>query len=268
MIVCLYFVNIIYCCVYRYYYDKNILTKIPGRRYAYRFDFQSLLLACQAQQSPTPSDTKVAELTEILAPFLSSAAATPPVTVATPPVTVATRPATGATPPVATPCSAPSPCLNTPPPPISPPPQYHLPASVPPPPYPTSPPPSYFADFRSESNDDFVRSSSSPGYQLPDLSYLFAQPQPHPPPPADFSGEFISGSSQEVEATLWTELSSVSCPSLFCQPGEDEPMPMPSDGDAVSNVADLLEREVATGGSGPHRSNSVPADMYFMQFDF
>ena len=45
-----------------------------------RFDFHSLQLACQAQQSPTPSDTKLTELTGILAPFLSPppAAATPP----------------------------------------------------------------------------------------------------------------------------------------------------------------------------------------------
>jgi len=57
----------------RYYYDKNILTKIPGKRYAYRFDFHCLQLACQAQQSPTPSDTKLTELTGILAPFLSPA---------------------------------------------------------------------------------------------------------------------------------------------------------------------------------------------------
>jgi hypothetical protein len=55
----------------RYYYDKNILTKISGKRYAYKFDFHSLALACQAQQSPTPSDTKLTELTDILAPFLS-----------------------------------------------------------------------------------------------------------------------------------------------------------------------------------------------------
>ena len=27
----------------RYYYDKNIITKIPGCRYTYRFDFASLL---------------------------------------------------------------------------------------------------------------------------------------------------------------------------------------------------------------------------------
>ncbi len=56
----------------RYYYDKNILTKIPGKRYAYRFDFHSLQLACQAQQTPTPSDTKISELTQILAPLLNS----------------------------------------------------------------------------------------------------------------------------------------------------------------------------------------------------
>eukprot|EP00095_Tigriopus_kingsejongensis_P008679 maker-scaffold72_size415059-snap-gene-3.18 protein:Tk08679 transcript:maker-scaffold72_size415059-snap-gene-3.18-mRNA-1 annotation:"GH10509" len=55
----------------RYYYDKNILTKIPGKRYAYKFDFYALTLACRAQQSPTPSDTKISELTGILAPFLS-----------------------------------------------------------------------------------------------------------------------------------------------------------------------------------------------------
>ena len=57
--------------LFRYYYDKNILTKIAGKRYAYRFDFHCLQLACQAQQSPTPSDTKLTELTGILAPFLS-----------------------------------------------------------------------------------------------------------------------------------------------------------------------------------------------------
>ncbi len=56
----------------RYYYDKNILTKIPGKRYAYRFDFHSLQLACQAQQTPTPSDTKISELTQILAPLLNA----------------------------------------------------------------------------------------------------------------------------------------------------------------------------------------------------
>ncbi|CAD6207346.1 GSCOCG00010180001-RA-CDS [Cotesia congregata] len=32
----------------RYYYDKNIMTKVHGKRYAYKFDFNGLL-ACQTQ---------------------------------------------------------------------------------------------------------------------------------------------------------------------------------------------------------------------------
>ena len=31
----------------RYYYDKNIMHKITGKRYAYKFDFHGLTLACQ-----------------------------------------------------------------------------------------------------------------------------------------------------------------------------------------------------------------------------
>ncbi|CAH0396180.1 unnamed protein product [Bemisia tabaci] len=31
----------------RYYYDKNIMTKVHGKRYAYRFDFHGLMVACQ-----------------------------------------------------------------------------------------------------------------------------------------------------------------------------------------------------------------------------
>ncbi len=58
----------------RYYYDKNILAKIPGKRYAYKFDYHALALACQAQQSPTPSDAKLSELTSMLAPLLSASA--------------------------------------------------------------------------------------------------------------------------------------------------------------------------------------------------
>uniref|UniRef100_A0A2R5LFB3 Putative 60s ribosomal protein l14 n=1 Tax=Ornithodoros turicata TaxID=34597 RepID=A0A2R5LFB3_9ACAR len=34
----------------RYYYDKNIMTKVHGKRYAYRFDFQGL---AQATQPPS-----------------------------------------------------------------------------------------------------------------------------------------------------------------------------------------------------------------------
>ena len=58
----------------RYYYDKNILTKIPGKRYAYKFDFGALKMACEAQQNPMPSDTKQDDLHAIMAPFLSHSA--------------------------------------------------------------------------------------------------------------------------------------------------------------------------------------------------
>ncbi|XP_037928309.1 DNA-binding protein D-ETS-6-like [Teleopsis dalmanni] len=37
----------------RYYYDKNIMTKVHGKRYAYKFDFNSLMAACQAQAHDT-----------------------------------------------------------------------------------------------------------------------------------------------------------------------------------------------------------------------
>ena len=35
--------------VFRYYYDKNIMTKVHGKRYAYKFDFHALMQACQTQ---------------------------------------------------------------------------------------------------------------------------------------------------------------------------------------------------------------------------
>jgi len=31
----------------RYYYDKNIMTKVHGKRYAYKFDFHGLSQALQ-----------------------------------------------------------------------------------------------------------------------------------------------------------------------------------------------------------------------------
>jgi hypothetical protein len=34
---------------FRYYYDKNIMSKVHGKRYAYKFDFTGLMQACQAQ---------------------------------------------------------------------------------------------------------------------------------------------------------------------------------------------------------------------------
>ena len=33
----------------RYYYDKNIMTKVHGKRYAYKFDYHALMQACQTQ---------------------------------------------------------------------------------------------------------------------------------------------------------------------------------------------------------------------------
>ncbi|XP_036342436.1 DNA-binding protein D-ETS-6-like [Rhagoletis pomonella] len=33
----------------KYYYDKNMMTKVHGKRYAYKFDFRGLMAACQAQ---------------------------------------------------------------------------------------------------------------------------------------------------------------------------------------------------------------------------
>ncbi|XP_065561385.1 DNA-binding protein D-ETS-3-like isoform X2 [Artemia franciscana] len=37
----------------RYYYDKNIMTKVHGKRYAYKFDFQGLAAATQPAADPT-----------------------------------------------------------------------------------------------------------------------------------------------------------------------------------------------------------------------
>ncbi|XP_054260507.1 DNA-binding protein D-ETS-6-like [Macrosteles quadrilineatus] len=39
----------------RYYYDKNIMTKVHGKRYAYKFDFHGLMIACQAQSQGSSS---------------------------------------------------------------------------------------------------------------------------------------------------------------------------------------------------------------------
>ncbi|XP_052564497.1 protein FEV-like [Culex pipiens pallens] len=42
----------------RYYYDKNIMTKVHGKRYAYKFDFHGLMDACRAQaQLAEPTGT-------------------------------------------------------------------------------------------------------------------------------------------------------------------------------------------------------------------
>lgn len=36
--------------ILRYYYDKNIMTKVHGKRYAYKFDFHGLMTACHQSQ--------------------------------------------------------------------------------------------------------------------------------------------------------------------------------------------------------------------------
>uniref|UniRef100_A0A914YLE9 ETS domain-containing protein n=1 Tax=Panagrolaimus superbus TaxID=310955 RepID=A0A914YLE9_9BILA len=43
----------------RYYYDKNIMTKVHGKRYAYKFDFQGLAQACQNQNGSSTCTTPV-----------------------------------------------------------------------------------------------------------------------------------------------------------------------------------------------------------------
>lgn len=49
----------------RYYYDKNIMTKVHGKRYAYKFDFHGLMAACQAQaQGGDPSANMIANYTK------------------------------------------------------------------------------------------------------------------------------------------------------------------------------------------------------------
>lgn len=41
----------------RYYYDKNIMTKVHGKRYAYKFDFPGLMAACQSQNQASSAAT-------------------------------------------------------------------------------------------------------------------------------------------------------------------------------------------------------------------
>ncbi|CAN7982916.1 unnamed protein product [Ixodes hexagonus] len=54
----------------RYYYDKNIMTKVHGKRYAYKFDFHGLT---QAQQAPTTESSAAYRLqTELFLPHYRS----------------------------------------------------------------------------------------------------------------------------------------------------------------------------------------------------
>lgn len=50
----LFLVDLYIIFIFRYYYDKNIMTKVHGKRYAYKFDFQGLAAATQpAAADPT-----------------------------------------------------------------------------------------------------------------------------------------------------------------------------------------------------------------------
>uniref|UniRef100_T1J9J6 ETS domain-containing protein n=1 Tax=Strigamia maritima TaxID=126957 RepID=T1J9J6_STRMM len=46
----------------RYYYDKNIMTKVHGKRYAYKFDFHGLMQACQASTADSAAYKYQSEL--------------------------------------------------------------------------------------------------------------------------------------------------------------------------------------------------------------
>ena len=48
-----------------------MLTKTQGKRYAYRYNFRALKLACEAQQNPMPSDTKEDRLHAIMQTAIS-----------------------------------------------------------------------------------------------------------------------------------------------------------------------------------------------------
>jgi len=43
--------------IYRYYYDKNIMSKVAGKRYTYKFDFNGLMQACQQMTTVTSAET-------------------------------------------------------------------------------------------------------------------------------------------------------------------------------------------------------------------
>ena len=48
----------------RYYYDKNIMKKVHGKRYTYKFDFQALMQLCQGLD-PTFGTNVSRQLTEL-----------------------------------------------------------------------------------------------------------------------------------------------------------------------------------------------------------
>uniref|UniRef100_A0A182MEW8 ETS domain-containing protein n=1 Tax=Anopheles culicifacies TaxID=139723 RepID=A0A182MEW8_9DIPT len=60
----------------RYYYDKNIMTKVQGKRYTYKFDFHGLMAACQAQAQLTDAGTSSANILSGCGSYGSSPAST------------------------------------------------------------------------------------------------------------------------------------------------------------------------------------------------
>ncbi|XP_061511676.1 protein FEV isoform X2 [Anopheles gambiae] len=60
----------------RYYYDKNIMTKVQGKRYTYKFDFHGLMAACQAQAQLTDSANSSANILSGCSSYGSSPAST------------------------------------------------------------------------------------------------------------------------------------------------------------------------------------------------
>ncbi|XP_035908820.1 ETS domain-containing transcription factor ets-5-like isoform X2 [Anopheles stephensi] len=60
----------------RYYYDKNIMTKVQGKRYTYKFDFHGLMAACQAQAQLTDTGTSSANILSACSSYGSSPAST------------------------------------------------------------------------------------------------------------------------------------------------------------------------------------------------
>ncbi|CAL4068352.1 unnamed protein product, partial [Meganyctiphanes norvegica] len=107
----------------RYYYDRNLMSKVHGKRYAYKFDFRQLEQLQQTQQCD--SSSKPQPDLQFLSAALSSAtvASPPPPPFASPPPPFASPPP----PPFASP---PPPFASPPPPFASPPPPYMPPGTT------------------------------------------------------------------------------------------------------------------------------------------
>lgn len=60
----------------RYYYDRNLMTKVHGKRYAYKFDFRALEQLQQAQQSD-PQSRPTPDMGSITALFSNTSVSSP-----------------------------------------------------------------------------------------------------------------------------------------------------------------------------------------------